>query len=53
VNFTNYARMTSERVRQLVSSLRSGDPPAPTQGAEPPGDLRDTSRKLAGLGAAD
>ncbi len=53
VNFTNYARMTSERVRELVSSLRSGEPPAPTQGAEPPGDLRDTSRKLAGLGAAE
>src|SRR5204863_357688 len=51
VNFTNYARMTTERVRELVSSLRGGEPPAPAPGAEPPGDLRDTSRKLAGLGA--
>ncbi|MFL5768114.1 MAG: NADH-quinone oxidoreductase subunit NuoE [Actinomycetota bacterium] len=53
VNFTNYARMTTERVRELVSGLRTGRPPAPTQGSEPPDDLRDTSRKLAGLGAAE
>jgi NADH-quinone oxidoreductase subunit E len=53
VNFTNYARMTTERMRELVASLRGGEPVPPTQGAEPPGDLRQTSRQLAGLGAAE
>jgi NADH-quinone oxidoreductase subunit E len=53
VNFTNYARMTTERMRELVASLRGGEPLPPTQGAEPPGDLRQTSRQLAGLGAAE
>ena len=51
VNFTNYARMTTERMRELIASLRNGEPLAPSQGAEPPGDLRETSRALAGLGA--
>jgi NADH-quinone oxidoreductase subunit E len=53
VNFTNYARMTTERLRELVASLRGGEPLPPTQGAEPPSDLRQTSRQLAGLGAAE
>jgi NADH-quinone oxidoreductase subunit E len=53
VNFTNYARMTSERMRELVESLRSGEPLPPSQGAEAPGDLRETSRALAGLGASE
>jgi NADH-quinone oxidoreductase subunit E len=53
VNFTNYARMTSERMRELVASLRGGRPMPPTDGAEPPVDLRKTSRALAGLGAAE
>jgi NADH-quinone oxidoreductase subunit E len=53
VNFTNYARMTTDRMRELVASLRGGEPVPPTQGAEPPGDLRRTSRQLAGLGVAE
>src|SRR5437868_13711023 len=53
VNFTNYARMTNDRIAELVSSLRSGEPLAPAEGAEPPADLRATSRNLAGLGAAE
>ena len=53
VNFTNYARMTTERMRELVGSLRKGEPIPPAQGAEPPGDLRETSRQLAGLGTTE
>jgi NADH-quinone oxidoreductase subunit E len=53
VNFTNYARMTTERMRELVGSLRKGEPIPPSQGAEPPGDLRETSRQLAGLGTTE
>jgi NADH-quinone oxidoreductase subunit E len=53
VNYRNYARMTAERLDQLVASLRRGEPPSPEGETAPPGDLRETSRTLAGLGASE
>jgi NADH-quinone oxidoreductase subunit E len=53
VNFRNYARMTRERLDELLGSLRQGSPLPPDADAEPPPDLRATSRTLAGLGAAE
>lgn len=48
VNFTNYDRVTEERLVDMIESLRRGEPPPPARG-DPPGDLQATSRILAGL----
>jgi NADH-quinone oxidoreductase subunit E len=50
VNYRSFARMTTERIEELVRSLRSGEP-LPSEGDTPVSDLRATSRTLAGLGA--
>ena len=52
VNFLNYARMTEERLRELVDALRAGSPPPSTQGPVPP-DWPSTCRTLAGLAPED
>ncbi|MBI4259328.1 MAG: NAD(P)H-dependent oxidoreductase subunit E [Actinobacteria bacterium] len=49
VNFANYDRVTEEGLAELIEALRRGDPPPPSRG-EHPGDLKATSRLLAGLG---
>jgi len=51
VNYLNYARMTRKRLLELIESLRAGEPIPSTQGPVP-GDLKQTSRVLAGLGEA-
>jgi NADH-quinone oxidoreductase subunit E len=48
VNYLNYARVTEERLRELVDALRSGSAPASSQGPVPP-DWPTTCRTLAGL----
>lgn len=48
VNFTNYDRITEERLIEIIDALRRGEPPPPSRGPVP-GDLRATSRILAGL----
>ncbi|MDP9295992.1 MAG: NAD(P)H-dependent oxidoreductase subunit E, partial [Actinomycetota bacterium] len=53
VNYRNYARMTAERLDELVESLRGGEPLPPEGETAVPGDLRETSRSLAGLGASE
>jgi len=48
VNWEFFDNQTQESARQLVDSLRSGNPTSPTRGA-PLCTLRETSRILAGL----
>lgn len=49
VNFANYDRMAPEGVAELVEALRRGESPPPSRGSFP-GDFRQASRTLAGLG---
>ena len=48
VDFANHDRVTPERMRELVTSLRAGEVPEPSRG-EAPEDFRHASRILAGL----
>jgi NADH-quinone oxidoreductase subunit E len=50
VDFANHDRVTPERMRELIETLRSGDTPPPTRG-EAPADFKGASRILAGLGS--
>ena len=52
VNYANFDRVTPEQVAELVGSLRRGETPQPARGTFP-GDFRDASRTLAGLGGAE
>lgn len=52
VNFVNYDRVTEDGLRSLIDGLRRGEPPAPSRGPVP-GDLRATSRALAGRTAGE
>lgn len=49
VNWEFFDNQTPESARELVDSLRSGNPKAPTRGAAPLCGFRQTSRVLAGL----
>ena len=51
VNFTNYDRVDEDGVARLIESIRRGEIPAPSRG-DPPGDFKETSRRLAGLGGS-
>jgi NADH-quinone oxidoreductase subunit E len=48
VNFLNYERVTEERLLEIIDALHRDDPPPPDRGTTP-GDLKATSRALAGL----
>jgi NADH-quinone oxidoreductase subunit E len=50
VDYANHDRVTPDRMRELVTSLRAGEVPAPSNG-EAPEDFRAASRILAGLDA--
>jgi NADH-quinone oxidoreductase subunit E len=54
VDFANHDRVTPERMRELIASLRDGEVPAPDRGPAV-GGFREASRMLAGLepGGAD
>ena len=55
VDFANHDRVTADRMRELVASLRAGEVPEPAKG-DAPADFRGASRILAGLdgdGGAD
>ncbi len=52
IDFANHDRVTPERIEELIRQLRSGEVPTPARG-EPPADLRDASRILAGLDHTD
>ena len=47
IDFANHDRVTPDRMRELVDSLRRGEVPTPARG-EAPKDFRDASRILAG-----
>ena len=48
INSANYDRVTPERMRELIASLRAGDVPEPSRGPAV-GSFREASRILAGL----
>ena len=48
IDFANHDRVTPDRMRELVASLRDGAIPEPSRGAAPR-DFRDASRVLAGV----
>jgi NADH-quinone oxidoreductase subunit E len=52
IDFANHDRVTPERMAELVRELRRGTVPAPSRGRAP-ADLREASRILAGLEAAE
>jgi NADH-quinone oxidoreductase subunit E len=52
VDFASHDRVTPERMRELVASLRAGEVPEPSRG-EAPEDFRAASRILAGLDAGE
>jgi NADH-quinone oxidoreductase subunit E len=49
VNYCNYARVSEERLLEMIERLRAGDVPEPSEGAKPV-EHAGTSRILAGLG---
>jgi NADH-quinone oxidoreductase subunit E len=52
VDFANHDRVTPERMRELIASLRDGEVPAPDRGPAV-GGFREASRMLAGLEPED
>jgi NADH-quinone oxidoreductase subunit E len=48
IDFANHDRVTPERMRELIATLRAGEVPAPSRGIAP-GDFKHASRILAGL----
>jgi NADH-quinone oxidoreductase subunit E len=48
VDFANHDRVTPERIRELIASLRAGEVPAPDRGPAV-GSFREAYRLLAGL----
>jgi NADH-quinone oxidoreductase subunit E len=49
VNFANHDNVTPERIRELISALRSGDVPEPSRGGPSMESFKSASRVLAGL----
>jgi NADH-quinone oxidoreductase subunit E len=49
VNFANHDRVTPERMRELISALRSGEVPEPSRGGPSVKSFKSASRVLAGL----
>lgn len=52
VDFCNHDRVTPDRMREIVESLRGGEVPQPSRGRAPQ-DFRAASRILAGLGEGE
>jgi NADH-quinone oxidoreductase subunit E len=48
VNFMNHDRVDEDRMAELIEAIRKGEMPQPSRG-DPPGDFKQTSRRLAGL----
>ncbi len=49
IDFANHGRVSADRMRELIGSLRNGEVPRPTRG-DAPRHFRAASRILAGLG---
>jgi NADH-quinone oxidoreductase subunit E len=52
VNYVFYDRVTADRMQELIGEIREGRVPEAARGAGSPGDLKDVSRILAGVGPA-
>ena len=50
VNYVFYDQVTADRMEQLIGDIREGNVPAAARGAGVPGELKEVSRTLAGLG---
>jgi (2Fe-2S) ferredoxin len=50
LNYVFYDRVTEEALERMIASVRSGEVPAAARGGVP-GDLREVSRTLAGVGS--
>jgi hypothetical protein len=51
VNYVYYDKVTEERLEQMIASIRGGNVPEAARGGVP-GELREISRILAGVGEA-
>jgi hypothetical protein len=49
VNFANHDSVTPDRMREVISALRSGDVPEPSRGGPRVSSFKSASRVLAGL----
>ena len=49
INYVYFDRVTQEQLESIIAGIRAGDVPAASRGGVP-GDLREVSRTLAGLG---
>jgi NADH-quinone oxidoreductase subunit E len=49
INYVYYDRVTGERLESIIAGIRSGEVPEASRGGVP-GDLREVSRTLAGMG---
>jgi NADH-quinone oxidoreductase subunit E len=52
LNYYFYDRVTEQRLEEMIGSIRAGEVPPASRGGVP-GELKDVSRTLAGLGEAD
>jgi NADH-quinone oxidoreductase subunit E len=52
VNYVYYDQVTADRMEHLIGEIREGGVPEAARGAGAPGDLKQVSRVLAGLGSA-
>ena len=52
INYVFYDRVTQEQLEEMIASIRAGEVPPAARGGVP-GDLKQVSRTLAGLGEAD
>lgn len=52
VNYHYYDRVTEEQLEEMIASIRAGEVPPASRGGVP-GELKDVSRTLSGLGGAD
>lgn len=53
VNYVYYDGVTADRMDQLIGDIREGRVPEAARGAGRPGDLKEMSRTLAGLGRGE
>jgi NADH-quinone oxidoreductase subunit E len=53
VNYVYYDHVVADRMEQLIGEIRDGTVPEAPRGAGVPGDLKEVSRVLAGIGGAE
>jgi (2Fe-2S) ferredoxin len=50
VNYVFYDQVTADRMEEMINEIREGRVPEAARGAGSPGDLKEVSRMLAGIG---